>query len=316
MKPAIYPMTAQAQAVATRWTQAALSCEPADHARAEAAARLAYQAAGLPEPSRFLWCPSPPAAVEQLQRLLEDGHTSLVTSVRRGNLNRSLAAVRAPIWEQTSELDRFTAFGDFHHFMEWTGYYGEQRYDGIEARYNLMEYRYRCNPVTEPERSALEPVLETVRRVYDLVHGPIWATIDRNLTASYAMLSAWFWDVGSSIVDQDDEGHAIVRYCLNPRDWFFEPAWNYYPDWLLLATIDTYQEVLGTRPDAAWDGCRDVALAAGPWWPLTDVAVMSERPTTLRVNEHGQLHAEDEPVVLWPDGSQMWARDGKALPPP
>ncbi|TYB39684.1 hypothetical protein FXF50_04710 [Micromonospora sp. AP08] len=139
------------------------------------------------------------------------------------------------------------------------------------------------------------------------------ATIDRNLTASYTMLPAWFWDTESSIVDQDDEGRAVIRYCLNPRDWFFEPAWNYYPDWLLLATIDTCQEILGTRPHAAWTGCRDVALAAGPWWPLTDLAVMSERPTTLRVNAQDQLHAEGEPAVVWPDGSQVWARDGKAI---
>lgn len=43
---------------------------------------------------------------------------------------------------------------------------------------------------------------------------------------------------------------------------------------------------------------------------------MSQRPTVLRVNAYGQLHAEDEPTVLLPDGSQMWTRDGKALPPP
>ncbi|MFF4810957.1 hypothetical protein ACFY03_22365 [Micromonospora chersina] len=122
MKPAIYPMTEHAQAVADSWTQAALSCDPADHARAEAAARPAYQAAGQPESSRFLWCPSPPAAVEQLRRLLEEGHTSLVTSVRRGKLNRSLSTARAPVWGQIIELDRFTAFGDFHRFMEWTAY--------------------------------------------------------------------------------------------------------------------------------------------------------------------------------------------------
>ncbi|WP_433281810.1 DUF6745 domain-containing protein [Micromonospora sp. CA-244673] len=316
MKPPTTPMSAQAQAVADRWTQAALSCAPADHARAEAAVRLAYQAAGHPEPSRFLWCPSPPAAMEQLHRVIGDGHPSLVTSVRRDNLNRSLAAARAPIWEQTSELDRFTAHGDFHQFMEWTGYYGEQRYDGVEARYDLMEYPYRCNPVTEPEGAALAPVLHAVRQVYDLVHAPIWASIDRDITASYTLLPARFWDTESSIVDQDDEGHAVVRYCLNPRDWFFEPAWNLYPDWLLLATIDTYQQLLETTPDPAWEGCRELALAAGPWWPFADVAVISEHPTSLRVNGQGQLHGEGEPAVVWLDGSQTWARDGKILPPP
>ncbi|MEV0428304.1 DUF6745 domain-containing protein [Micromonospora sp. NPDC050495] len=316
MTSAIYPMTAPAHAVTDRWTRAALSCKPANHARAEAGARLAYQAAGEAEPARFLWCPSPPAAIEHLQRLLDDGHRPLVGSVRRGNLNRSLTAARAPIWEHTSERDQVTAFGDFHQFMEWTGYYGEQRYDGVEARYDLMEHPYRCNPVTEAERTVLEPVLDTVRRVYDLVHAPIWSTIDRSLTAGYIMRSAWFWDAERSIVDQDDEGHAVVRYCLDPHDWFFEAAWTYYPDWLVLATIDTYQKVFGSAPDAAWEGCRDVALAAGPWWPLTGVAVLTERPTVLRIDAHGRLHAEDEPAVVWPDGSRMWARNGTLLPPP
>ncbi|WP_157746613.1 DUF6745 domain-containing protein [Micromonospora inositola] len=59
--------------------------------------------------------------------------------------------------------------------------------------------------------------------------------------------------------------------------------------------------------------CRDVALAAGPWWPFADIAVMSERPTLLRVNALGQLHADDEPTATWPDGSLMWARDGVAI---
>lgn len=313
MDPSTTPMSPQAQAVATRWTQAALACGPADRDRAEAAACAAYRAAGHPEPSRFIWSPSPPAAVEQLRRLIDDGHTSLVGSVRRGNLNRSLAAARAPIWEQTSEFDRFTAFGDFHSFFEWEGYYGEQRYDGVEARYNLMEHRYRCDPVTEPERTALAPVLSAVRQVYDLVHCPIWATIDRSATARYTMEPAWFWHDESGFVDQDDVGHALVRYCLCHDDRFFEPAWNYYPDWVVLAAIDAYPALLGTAPGPAWKGCRDVALAAGPWWPFTDAAVMTERPTVLRVNAQGQLHADQEAAVVWPDGSQLWARDGMVI---
>ncbi|MBM0236700.1 hypothetical protein JNW88_05240 [Micromonospora sp. ATA32] len=44
-----------------------------------------------------------------------------------------------------------------------------------------------------------------------------------------------------------------------------------------------------------------------------DVAVMSERPTLVRVNAQGQVHADGEPAVVWPDGSQVWARDGVAI---
>ncbi len=309
------PISAHGQAVASRWTQAALSCEPADQARAEAAVRLAYRSAGHPEPSRFLWCPSPPAALQQVRQLLEDGHPSLVASVRRDALNNALAAERAPIWEQTSDHDRFTAFGDFHDFMEWHGYYGEQRYDGFEARYNLMEHRYLCNPVTEGERSALTPVLQAVRQVYEQVLGPVWAAVDRTLTGGYIMQFAWYWSDEQTIVKRNDEGRAVIRYCLNPRDWFFDPAWNHFPDWLVLAAIDTYQQVLGTAPTPGWEGCRDVALAAGPWWPLSGVAVMMQRPTVLRVTGDGLLHGVDEPAVVWPDGSTLWARDGAIVPP-
>ncbi|AYF26721.1 hypothetical protein CSH63_04435 [Micromonospora tulbaghiae] len=301
--------------MASRWTQAALSCEPAEQERAEAAVRLAYRSAGHPEPSRFLWCPSPPAALQQVRRLLEDGHTSLVASVRRDALNRALTAARAPIWEQTSDHDRFTAFGDFHDFMEWHGYYGEQRYDGFEARYNLMEHRYLCNPVTKGERSALTPVLRAVRQVYEQVLGPVWTAIDRTLTGSYIMQFAWYWSDEQTIVKRDDEGRAVIRYCLNPRDWFFDPAWNLYPDWLVLAAIDTYQQVLGTAPTPEWEGCRDVALAAGPWWPLSGAAVMMQRPTVLRVTGDGLLHGVTEPAVVWPDGSTLWARHGAIVIP-
>ncbi|WBB69113.1 hypothetical protein [Micromonospora sp. WMMD812] len=104
------PMSAETRDIAARWAQAALATGPAD--RTEAAARAAYRAAGHPEPSRFVWCPSPSAAGGQLRRLLDDGRTSLVGSVRGGNLNRCLAAVRAPIWAQSSDADRVAAFRD------------------------------------------------------------------------------------------------------------------------------------------------------------------------------------------------------------
>ncbi|MFE9694454.1 DUF6745 domain-containing protein [Micromonospora sp. NPDC005806] len=151
--------------------------------------------------------------------------------------------------------------------------------------------------------------------MYDLVHCPICATMDPSITARYTMQPAWSWDAERSFVDQDDEGHAVLCYCLDHDDRFFAPAWCYHPDWVLLATIDTYREVLGTTPDLARERRRDVALAAGLWWPFEDVAVMSGRPTLLRVSADGQLHADREPAVVWPDGSQMWARDGVAIAP-
>ncbi|WP_406037508.1 hypothetical protein OG799_23135 [Micromonospora sp. NBC_00898] len=170
---------------------------------------------------------------------------------------------------------------------------------------------YRCSPLTDLERSTLRPVLQAVRRTYDLVHSPIWSALDRHVTARYTMQPAWYWADDHGFVDQDDEARPLVRYSLpDLDDRFFYPAWCYYPDWVVLSAIDTSRAVLGAVPDLAWEGCREVALASGPWWPFADVAVMSERPTLLRINAQGQLHSDQGPAVTGPDGKQVWARDG------
>jgi putative transposase len=44
--------------------------------------------------------------------------------VRRDVLNKALSAARAPLWQQASDLERFTAHGDFHCFATaWGGQY-------------------------------------------------------------------------------------------------------------------------------------------------------------------------------------------------
>ncbi|MGC4891206.1 DUF6745 domain-containing protein [Micromonospora sp. DT227] len=55
-------------------------------------------------------------------------------------------------------------------------------------------------------------------------------------------------------------------------------------------------------------------VSAGPWWLLSTVAVMTQRPTVLQLTDDGLLHAVDEPAVVWADGSP-WARNGAAAPP-
>ena len=55
-----------------RWTAIARSTEPADREAAEAGVRLAYQAAGLSPPTRFVWCDGPVAMSRRAARILRD----------------------------------------------------------------------------------------------------------------------------------------------------------------------------------------------------------------------------------------------------
>jgi hypothetical protein len=61
---------------------------------------------------------------------------------------------------------------------------------------------------------------------------------------------------------------------------------------------------------AAWD----VARSSGLWWPFEHVAVMSDRPAEVHVNERYLLHRDDGPAVVFRDGWNVFAWNGKAVP--
>ncbi|MGN9811438.1 hypothetical protein ACTMSW_19035 [Micromonospora sp. BQ11] len=268
-----FPATDQ---VIRRWRTAILTTEPADRPRAEAAVREAYRTADLPEPT-VIWCPSPEAAIKHVRHLIARGHQSHVNTLRRTPLNDALHAVREPVWQQTNDIDRVTAFGDFHYFFESSGYYGEQRYDGIEERYDLMEHPYRCHPVTDAELAALRPVVSAVWQSYEGLIIPSWRLINPHLSHDYHLQPAWYWDDNPYIVNQNDEARAVVRYALpDYNDQIVEAAWRYWPDPIVLATIDSYPPPPATHQ--LWRHCREIAMASGPWWPLTRICVMTDRP--------------------------------------
>lgn len=317
MDPSSTPAHPAAHGIARTWARALLTFEPADHGHAEAAARAAYRAARRPEPSEFIWCPSPWAALDLVRSLIQDGQVPLVNAVRRTVLNQALSAARSPLVDRVSDTERLSAFGEFHYHFERKGFYGEQRYDGVDGRYDLMERPYRCPPVLPSERLALRPVLHAVHQTYRHVLSPAWSAIDRATSADYTLQPAWYWSDEHGLVDQNDEARAVVRYSTpDLNDRFFDPAWCFYPDLMVLAAIDTYRRVFDTDPGSAWQGCRDVALTSGPWWPFPETAVMSERPALLTLDEQDRLHADDGPAIQWPDGHHVWAHDGVLISPP
>jgi len=55
-------------------------------------------------------------------------------------------------------------------------------------------------------------------------------------------------------------------------------------------------------------------LELGWCWLYPDVAVVTERPTTLRLDEVGRLHSADGPALLYPDGFSAWCWHGVRVP--
>ena len=66
--------------------------------------------------------------------------------------------------------------------------------------------------------------------------------------------------------------------------------------------------------DIDGDGLLKVAASAGWWWPLKDVAILSERPNLLARDGQGRLHSETGPALRYPDGWAIHALHGVVVP--
>jgi hypothetical protein len=60
---------------------------------------------------------------------------------------------------------------------------------------------------------------------------------------------------------------------------------------------------------AAWQ----VARSAGPWWPLSHSAVVSDRPLLMHLNEERLLHRGGGHAAEFRDGVRVWAWNGHAI---
>jgi hypothetical protein len=57
-----------------------------------------------------------------------------------------------------------------------------------------------------------------------------------------------------------------------------------------------------------------LAAVAGPWFPLQDVCIITERPTVLHRDTAGNLHADNGPAAAYPDTWAVYAWHGVCVP--
>ncbi|SEG61107.1 hypothetical protein SAMN05444920_103456 [Nonomuraea solani] len=82
----------------------------------------------------------------------------------------------------------------------------------------------------------------------------------------------------------------------------------------------TLDAVLGQH-DAPWlsafdglDGLKRVAECAGWWWPYERLAIVTERPVEVHLDDLGRLHRADGPALLYADGFALHAWHGMPVP--
>ena len=71
---------------------------------------------------------------------------------------------------------------------------------------------------------------------------------------------------------------------------------------------------IGREPPALLSAAWDIARSSGLWWPFENVAIGSERPSEVYVNEKSVPHREDGPAIVFRNGDRAFAWNGKAVP--
>lgn len=85
---------------------------------------------------------------------------------------------------------------------------------------------------------------------------------------------------------------------------YLELGWIAYFKALAAFGIDT----------SAIDGVAKVQMNAGWWFPLDEVAIVTERPQHIKQDKEGRLHADDGPAVLYRDGFAVYSWHGTRVP--
>jgi hypothetical protein len=70
----------------------------------------------------------------------------------------------------------------------------------------------------------------------------------------------------------------------------------------ILCFYDFFAQVCGVEECRKLEGLNLVAQSCGWWWAYDSVAILTERPSRLSLDDRGRLHADSDWAILYPDG--------------
>lgn len=83
----------------------------------------------------------------------------------------------------------------------------------------------------------------------------------------------------------------------------------------ILCFYDFFAQVCGVEDCKRLEGLNLVAQAAGWWWAYDTLAIITERPSKLSLDDRGRLHSDADWAILYPDGFGFCVVHGVQVPP-
>jgi len=263
------------------WLRQLLSTAPADRGRAEAAVTRLYAAADFPGPRFFLWFDSPFRASWVVALLVAPYHQLWSRKLASG-LSRN----------DKEQLDRARdSLGD--------GLGISDRNAAVAAAGGPLGQHLQFPPV--PSRMLTTRFFNAR---YSLSNDISSMFTQHGDDDDLARAEMYFW--GSN--------RGALRSALHCPSTDQLIGNSFAEDYSFSTMADDEHRVGDREPPAIMATAWDVARSSGMWWPFEHVAIMSDRPTEIHVNEKCLLHRADGPAVVYRDGWNAYAWNGKAVP--
>ena len=263
------------------WLEQLLSTAPADRPRAEAAVRRLYRAVDLAEPRGILWFDSPFRASWVIALLIAPYHQlwsqRLSSGLSRNDLEQ-LDRARSALGAGLGVPDPKAAFA---------------------AAGAPLGQHLQFPPV--PSRMLATKFI-TAR--YTLSDDISSLFTQHGEDDDLARAETYFW--GSNRGALVSALHCPTTDRLIGNSFFGDYSFSTIADDEHRAGDHEAPALLA----AAWD----IARSSGMWWPFEGVAIMSDRPVELHVNQKYLLHRPDGPAIVFRDGWEAYVWNGKAVP--
>ena len=264
------------------WLAQLLSTEPADRPLAELAVRRLYDAAGFAEPRHVLWFDSPFDASWAVALL-----AAPYNQIWRDKLARSASR------EDKTRADKMRA--------------------GLGERLSIADWDQVAAVVGRPRGGGALAWPPNPSVMFTTTFLNAWYSIADNV-------SSMFTAYGDDDDLQRAESHlwggnkGALRSALHCPTTDSLIGQSFFEDYSFSRMADNEHQLGGREAPAAIQAAFDIARSSGMWWPFEHVAIMSERPAEIHVNEQHLLHRGDGPAVVFRDGLVAHAWNGKAVP--
>lgn len=340
-RPAGDELLRRMEAWGDEWRAAAGCTESADRPRAEAALRSMYAAAGKPEP-RIAWVPSPAAGI-LAYTFASLGHRGIVSPYARGDIgngdNRDFNGLADPFGMEPAWVARVAA-------QAFARVPAERR----PPEPPPPASRWARRPVLDPVPATAEaigfggttrivPLVRaaaesgSLRAAPDAAPAPEAAPPDSVAIDAAAAVIGADWPRLVDLLGRDLAGglfvaatRRVTNDILTDREHRREALRAMQPgQWdavtpVMAASRDVFGGFIWRHRDgraareAQVEARLELARSAGPWWALEGLAIVSERPLTLRRDDRGRPHAADGPAIAWRDGLRVFAWHGVDVP--